>query len=370
MRILSRYVLREFLLPLVYCLTGFFSIYVLFELFGSFGRLVEARLPASETVAYFLGYLSPFFMWLAPAALMLATLYTMWNFCRHSEIVAMRASGISFMTIVRPLLGAAFAMALAVAWVNECYVPAHAPWAKRLRAERFAREKIARMDNIVYRNSQSRRFWTAEGLEESASGAIAFTGVRVVCDRPHGGGQEMTLEAARADYLDGEWWFTRPVVRRFDADGRERPSATPDLDALTFRVFPEFNRDRPGDILMQNRGLQYSSVRDKLRFVRRHASELRPDTRRECLYDAWAQAVAPLACLVITLFAIPAGIASGRQSVFKGIVGALVMFFGYYGAAMGAMACAYKGWLPPPVAAFLPAAVFLALGIRSFRRQR
>ena len=86
MRILGRYIFREFLVPLAYCLAGFVSIYVLFELFGSFSRLSEAKLPAGETVAYFAGYLSPFFHYLAPAALMLATLYTMWNFSRHSSL--------------------------------------------------------------------------------------------------------------------------------------------------------------------------------------------------------------------------------------------------------------------------------------------
>ena len=42
MRILFRYVLREFLVPLCYSLIGFVGIYVLFELFGSFSRIAEA----------------------------------------------------------------------------------------------------------------------------------------------------------------------------------------------------------------------------------------------------------------------------------------------------------------------------------------
>jgi len=72
---------------------------------------------------------------------MLATLYTMWRFCRHSEIVAMRASGIGFFTIVKPLLFVSCAMALFVAWVNESYVPRRAQWAKQLRNARFEAEK-------------------------------------------------------------------------------------------------------------------------------------------------------------------------------------------------------------------------------------
>ena len=59
MRILTRYVLREFLVPLVYCLTGFLGIYVLFELFSSFNRLIEAKPALSTVVSFFAGYISP-----------------------------------------------------------------------------------------------------------------------------------------------------------------------------------------------------------------------------------------------------------------------------------------------------------------------
>ena len=92
--------------------------------------------------------------------------------------------------------------------------------------------------------------------------------------------------------------------------------------------------------------------------------------RRKYKYDMWAQMLAPFACLVITLFAIPAGIASGRQSVFKGIVGALAMFFAFYALVIGGMVGADVGWIPPILAAVLPHLVFLAVGIYLFRRQR
>ncbi len=365
MRLLTRYVLREFLFPLVYCLVGFISVYVLFELFGSFSRLLSAKLPFRLAVEYFLGYLSPYFMWLAPAALMLATLYTMWNFCRHSEIVAMRASGVSFLAIVKPLLFVACVMAGCVAWVNECYVPRHAQWAKQLRTARFDLEKVGRADGLVYRNARANRVWTIEGQPDGAG--RRFADVTVTADSASGA-RKFFLSAPKAEYLDGEWWFTNPTIRHYNEEGEEVASPTPELDKMPFRVFPEF-RERPGDILLQNRDWQYNSVRGKLRFVRTHR-DITPEHRRRCLYDAWAQAVAPFACLVITLFAIPAGIASGRQSVFKGILGALGMFFSFYGLTIGCMVLVDRGWLPPIPAALLPDVLFLALGLRAFHRQR
>ena len=60
MKILGRYILREYLIPLGYCLGGFVAIYVLFELFGSLSRIVDAKLPFAIAVGYFGAYIAPF----------------------------------------------------------------------------------------------------------------------------------------------------------------------------------------------------------------------------------------------------------------------------------------------------------------------
>ena len=363
---LTRYVLREYCVPLAYCLGGFVSIYVLFELFGSFSRLAEAKLPFWTTVQYFCGYLAPHFEWLAPAALMLAALYTMWGFCRHSELVAMRASGIGFVTIVKPILLVAALMAAFVYWINESYVPARAQWAKQLRSAHFDRSKIALGEDLIFRIREVGRTWNI-GRVEDADG-YRLGDVKVVVDRPGHATRLYCINAERAECLDGEWWFSGVRVQHYDERGSEIASPVPELDALSFRPFPQFT-EHPRDILSQNRDWRYNSVRDKFRFLRKHTN-LTDSMRREYAYDAWAGLFAPLACIIITLFAIPAGVASGRQSVFRGILGALGMFFAFYALTIGCMVVAQLGYLPPFVAAALPDVVFLGLGLWMFRRQR
>jgi len=365
MRLLTRYVFREFCVPLGYCLTGFLSIYVLFELFGSFSRLSAAKPPMTTVVAYFAAYLAPYFMWLAPACLMLATLYTMWNFCRHSELTAMRASGVGFLAIVKPLLVAAAGMALFVAWVNECYVPAHGQWAKAFRAARFNAAEMERSDEIVYHNARADRTWRVGAMV--ADDATALEEVQVNEDYPNGG-RKMSIRSPRVEYLDGQWWFRNPSVFHFDEHGVERPSPVPQLDKLTLRAFAGFD-ERPRDFVLQNRDLAYCSVLDRLRYLETHPS-LAPRVRLRYTYDIWSQALAPLACLVITLFAIPAGVATGRQSVFRGIMTALGMFFAFYACTIGCMCLARTGWVPPVAAAFFPHVLFLAAGGWMFYRQR
>jgi len=365
MKILTRYVLREFLVPLFYCLTGFFSIYVLFDLFGSFSHLVKTDMSFQEIVEYFCGYLAPYVHYIVPAALMLATLYTMWCFCRHSEIIAMRASGVSFIAIVKPLLAVSILTACGVAWVNEVYVPARAHWASQLKKNLFDKAQLVRDDNVVFRNTQSCRTWNIDKVLDA--GATRLANVRVTVDRP-GGGRLFAINAATASYLDGEWWFSGFDIQHYDIAGQEIASPTPEADALSTRCFPEFS-ETPGDFLTQNRPWRFNSVMDRFRYLRTHP-DLSESMRNDCLYDTWAQILSPFACVIITLFAIPAGIASGRQSVFKGILGALAMYFSFYGLTIACMVVAKNGWCPPVLGAVLPAVVFLSLGTRSFLKQR
>ena len=362
MRILSRYILREYLIPLCYTLGGFVAIYVLFELFGSFGRLSESGLDFVNIVKYFAAYLAPYFHYIAPAALMLAALYTMWSFCRHSELIAMRANGISFIAIAAPILFVACVMTGFVYYVNECYVPEHAQWANQLKTMRFDLNKLAERDNIIFRNATECRTWMVDGLADSDG--YVLKGVKVAIDRPMGGARKMTIVADKAEYLDGEWWFTNPKVQHYDVSGSEIATPTPELDAMKFRTFDGIS-ERPMDFILQNRPWQYNSTAARIHMLNTR-KDISPTQRDGYLYDTLSMLLSPIACILITLIAIPAGIATGRQSVFKGVLGALGLYFAYYGMIIAGMVFANLGWLWPAPAAILPHVVFLGIGIRTF----
>jgi len=378
MKILSRYVLREFFVPLVYCTVGFFSIYLLFELFGSFSRLTTAKPGWSTAVLYLVGYLAPYVKWMMPACLMLATLYTMWNFCRHSEIVAMRASGIGFFAIVKPVVVVSALVALAVGLVNECFVPRYGLWAKQFKTARFKAEEMENVTKIDYLNAKGGRLWQIGKVLDAE--ATEFTNVVVqILERP---GEKAAGTAARlmkitapgARFMDGVWWFDNPKFEYCRPGAFERSaSPSPELDALSLRAFPQFT-ERPRDFLLENRLLQNRDMSCCSTYERRRFLEMNenlPDEkRRGVVYDIWFQLLSPLACIVITLFAIPAGIATGRQSVFKGVLGALGMFFAFYALTILFMILSKKGWCPPLLAAVLPHVVFIGVGCHLFWRHR
>lgn len=353
MCILSRHVLRESIPPLCYCLALFTGIYVLFELFGSFSRLNEANLPAAEAIAYFGGYLSPFMHYLTPAALMLATLYTMWNLARHGEITAMLAGGASPLAIIAPLLISACAIALVTAWANEIYMPSHAQWARRLRAERFDLEKTEREAGFSYSNSADRRIWTVEGTHNRD--CTVLTEVRISESRDDGT-RKVSYKIGSARWLDGQWWMEDAVATHYDAREKPCPSPTPELDALKLRSFAHYG-ETPQDILMQNSDAQFASAAFKLRQAAGNP-DLDAQSRNDLIYSAWAQAASPLACIIMTMIAMAGTACGGRRDAGSAILGALGAYFAYYGATIGMMAAAKTGAIAPVPAAVAPPLVF------------
>src|SRR5262245_3563628 len=123
MRLLDRYLLRELLVPLGYCLGGFFIFWVAFNLFSELDDLHEHKLRAGEILQYYLAKSPEFVVFVLPMALLLALLYALTNHSRHHEIAAMRAAGVSLWRLCVPYLGVGLTASLCLFALNEFFVP-------------------------------------------------------------------------------------------------------------------------------------------------------------------------------------------------------------------------------------------------------
>src|SRR5271169_138866 len=133
MRLLDRYLLRELLVPLGYCLSGFLLLWVTADLVNEFGSLQENKLSAGEIVAYYLVQAPGFLVLGMPIALLLALLYALTNHARHHEITAIRAAGVSLWRLCLPYLAVGVLCSLAVLALNELWVPDSADRAERIK---------------------------------------------------------------------------------------------------------------------------------------------------------------------------------------------------------------------------------------------
>src|SRR4051812_46144748 len=123
MRLLDRYLLRELLVPLVYCLGGILLFWVFFDLFGQLNTFQNKKLNISDITEYYLLSLPGILAIILPIALLLALLYALTNHARYNEITAIRSAGISLWRLCLPYLAVGFAGSVLLFWLNEFVAP-------------------------------------------------------------------------------------------------------------------------------------------------------------------------------------------------------------------------------------------------------
>ena len=103
LKLLDRYLIRQFVPPLLFAFTAMTSIMLLNQVARRFGALVGKGLPWSVIGEVFMLCLPFIIAMTLPMAVLIGVLYTFSHLAADSEITAMRASGVSVFRLVRPM---------------------------------------------------------------------------------------------------------------------------------------------------------------------------------------------------------------------------------------------------------------------------
>jgi lipopolysaccharide export system permease protein len=122
-RILTRYVVREHVGPLVFALTALTSLLMLQFLARQLANLAGKGLPWSAIVRFFVLSLPFTVAMTLPMAVLVATLYAFGRMAAEHEITAFKASGIRVRDLMAPVLVAASGLSVAMFGFNDQVLP-------------------------------------------------------------------------------------------------------------------------------------------------------------------------------------------------------------------------------------------------------
>ncbi|MDP6631291.1 MAG: LptF/LptG family permease [Kiritimatiellia bacterium] len=360
MKILDRYLLREYLVTVFYCVAGLALLQIVYDLVYHFSKLIAAKITLAQGLRYYLGSLAPHTEFMLPAGILLATLYTLWQLSRHGELTAMRASGISLNRIMLPFLLVGLVFTAATALLKEIVAPESAFWAQEFEANKFKEPEERLFHNLAYYNAIDRRMWMIGRTDLKKPNIIHD--VRISEERP-----DRTLErdwqVGRGEWLDQEWWFFDVTIQAYNEEGNPmgEPLPVPGSEAgIEMSQWLE----KPADFETEVTPTEFMTTRDMLRYLRRH-----PDISDEALaqkrVDLHLRMAMPWACLIVTLFGIPAGARTARQSVINGVLTTLLFFVIFYALTQAGVFLAKRELLPPLLGAWLSNIVFLVAGFRT-----
>jgi LPS export ABC transporter permease LptG/LPS export ABC transporter permease LptF len=122
-RILDEYVVLEFLKMFLLVLIGFVVLMLVFTFFDLVSDILKNHIPLS-TVGEYLVNLTPDMLYqIAPLAVLIAVLVTFGVLNRNSELIAMKATGISLYRLVVPVVSIAAILSVSLFLFDEYYLP-------------------------------------------------------------------------------------------------------------------------------------------------------------------------------------------------------------------------------------------------------
>jgi len=400
MRLLDRYLLREFLVPLGYCLCGFLTLWIFFDLFAELNTFQSKKLHGGDIAQYYLVNMPETLAVILPITVLLALLYTLTNHARHHEITAIRAAGVGLWRLCVPYLAVGFVASIALLALNELVVPDSSEAADKIlnrRAPKTAGSlRPNQVGNLGFSNARDERKWLI-GIYNTDTAEMTKVNVNWKLTD----GSSRWLIADRGVRTNDAWMFYNVSEYNEAPETGALPLPLLQTNAMAFPEFTETPDEIKSEIKISGANrptarttkLPELSIREILSYLNLHphekydaskngkidktepsktTKEEKENWRRENeLYTKlYGRLAAPWTCLVAVLIAIPFGAGGGRRNVFVGVASSIGICLLYYFLQPLCLTFGSAGYMPPWLAAWLPNLVFGMAGLAMTARVR
>ena len=358
MSLLHRYVLRKFIYCYVLSATGLIGIFLIVDFFERVDEFIRRDMPYSDLIFYFFCKIPSLAFYMAPQAVLLATVITLAVLARDNEIIAMKAGGIGIVGITLPILGSALVIALLVLASNEYLMPIATKKMNYIFKVKVQGNPaygdsyidIERKGNEVWFVAKDKAVWNIRQFDPEE---MKITGARIFY-RLDSGLIRKRIDVKEIVWVDTHWEFVDGFLRTFDQEGH---GTTEYFEKRIFQVL-----ETPEDLV---RNIISHSDEMSLRELYKEIQEMTLEGKDTLKHRVeFHQKISyPFISIVLALLAIPLSLRSSRHGGVLFCVGInLAMGFVFsFLYAMG-VSLGYGGFFSPLFAAWGPFLLFSSLG--------
>jgi lipopolysaccharide export system permease protein len=353
-KLLDRYVTRNFLQAYVYCIVGFLSIWLIFDVSDNISTFIDQHLGFTRVARYYITQLPQILVILLPVALLLALLFCLGRMSRANEIVSMLTAGISVPRVLLPLIVLGLFTVAGTFALNYELAP-HADNARRiiLSSEQHAR-RTSSIEGQIFRNRTDDRTWFIQNFRLHQN---TFNNVQVL-QQDENDSIVISYMARRATYdpQTKTWELTAAKIVHYDAAGnilKEEFQPTLKIEHWTETPF----RLSSANVRAEN--LSVPELREYLHFNSDFPATLLAPFKTHLQY----RLALPWTCLVVVLMAAPLGIGFSRRGVLASVASAIILVFAMNFLTHLFLALGEGYRVPASVAGWTPNAVFAVIGL-------
>jgi len=364
MKLISRNVLREVLPPFGLGLAAYTFLLLLRSLVQLSEMIVRRGAPASLVGKLLLLTLPQVLVLTIPMAFLFGILIGVGRLSGDSEIVALRASGVSRGRLFLPVGLAGAALAVVVGVLSTWGYPTANDRLERLESSLFASAALEMVRPRVFTEPRTEWDWVMF-VDRDVPGAAGWRGV-FLDDRTERDRESVIVARDGRFRFDGRrlWLDLAGAIQH----------TTERLDPRVYRVdrseklsiLVHESRDSSCDGSRVEKGVRLQTLAELWRNLRR--PEISPERYRLLRVEVQKKFAIPAACIVFALVGLPLGITNRRGGRGSGFAVSLAIILGYYLLFNTGENWAEDGRISTVVAMWLPNALLAAFGAFLFLR--
>lgn len=360
MKIVDRYIAKEFIAPFFYCLAVFISLYIIIDLFSRLEDILKQNVAISVLLQYYTAFLPIIFVRTAPVAVLLSTLYVLGNLSKYNEVTALKASGINVWRLTLPFFYIGFIISIATLTINDKIVPQANLISTTVKEEYLDQEKKAAqqqvVENIALYGTRNRlihvlKFYPQNNLLKEITVLEQDKNERVTAK----------IQAKEGKWINEQWVFMDCVVYNFNKLGQiiDEPSY--------FKKMIMDIEEKPKDFLRRESSAEFMSFRRLQNYIVR-LSGSGAKIVRTLLVDLYYKISFPFVSLVIMFLGIPFALSAQGTGKIASIGLSIMIGFFYYTVEALSLALGKRGNLPPFLSAWFANLLFTTVAIMLMRR--
>jgi lipopolysaccharide export system permease protein len=359
MPLLDSYLLRKILTPFLYCVVGFISVWLVWDLSANLPDFLVGHATFAQVGRFYLLQLPSVLMLSIPVGLLLALLYTLTQMSRRNEIISMLCAGRSLQRIFLPLIAVGFVATGILAVLNHAMAPQAGALRDVMKEEIKTHKKQSRgmVNNHLYRNREDRRLWFFTLIDRDRNSAERVE----ILQQDESGTVKEKWYGQHAVFIPETGTWILQEARHVTVDGEGNLVSSESKPRLEITGWHE----TPWKIASSTMNPEFLGIPELDDYLRYNAEF--PEVRLAPFVTHWHYRWAlPWVCLVVVFIAGPLGIVNGRRGIMGGVAGAIGLFAGLIFSSSLFLALGKGDRIPGWMASWGPIAVFLAIGLWLF----
>jgi len=354
MKILSKYLVKEFAELLILCQIIFVSLYLIIDIVQKIDNFIHAQVSAGIGLSYFVYKIPLMFTQMLPAATLISIIIMFSLLAKRNEFMAMKACGLDIFSVIVPIFLSAVALGMISFLMNELVVPYTSS-----ESNKIWNIEVDKRDPTQFRGINQRWYKSANAIywmrhfdyaNQSMEGPTFYffdNSFRLI----------KRIDGRKAVWSQGKWAVDRAIVQEIAPDGSHRTERFETL-LLPLEETPEVFLRSFGTEERRPEDLSFWRLR---RYAQRVIQEGYDNT--EYVVNMHMKIAYPFIILIMVFIGIPVSMKLERIGTAFAVSLGVGLCFLYYVVLGSARSLGLSGILPPVLSAWLANLIFFFLGV-------